>query len=139
MYPGNSGMAYPVWVLQSSVTLTPGMISPSSTYSALAMAFSSTVRQRHICTGSPRRAPAMDNSSNPRGVVGGSKQEEISITGSTPILMEMGRGRPSSSARRAMAPMCRIPGVKKMESSSRPRMHMRWMVTSLSPVSGWVA
>lgn len=73
------------------------------------------------------------------GVVGASKQEPISMAGSTPMLMEMGRRWPSCSARSAMAPMCRAPGVKKMDSSSLLWMHIRWMVTSLRPVSGWVA
>ena len=61
------------------------------------------------------------------------------MAGSTPMLMEMGRGLPSRSAASAMAPMCRAPGVKKMESSSFPWMHNLWMVTSWAPVSGWEA
>lgn len=81
----------------------------------------------------------MDSSLKPRGVVGGSKQEVTAMAGSTPMEMEMGRGCPSSVARSAMAPMCREPGCRKMDSWSLPWMHIRWMVTSDSPVSGWVA
>ena len=71
--------------------------------------------------------------------MGGSKQAPISMAGSTPMDTEMGRGRPSSSARSAMAPMWRLPGCRKMDSSSLPWMHSLWMVTSEQPVSGCVA
>ena len=139
VYPGNSGIAKPVWVFWSSLTLTLGTTSPSMTYSALAMASSSTVRHRHSFTGSPRSAPATDSSSYPNGVVGGSKQEPISMAGSTPMLMEMGSLRPSCSALSAMAPICLAPGVKKMDSSSLPWIQSLWIVTSWAPVSGWAA
>ena len=89
------------------------------TYSALAMADSRIVLQAHRRTGSPRSAPAMESSSKPSGVVGGSKQEVISIAGSTPMETEMGSGCPSSVARSAIAPICREPGCRKIESSSR--------------------
>ena len=81
----------------------------------------------------------MESSSKPSGVVGGSKQDVISIAGSTPMETEMGSGFPSSVARSAIAPMCREPGCRKIESSSRDWTHMRWMVTSEHPVSGCVA
>jgi len=55
------------------------------------MACSFTVRHFTIFTGSPRRAPAMDNSLKPRGVVGGSKQEHTDTAGSTPMDTEIGR------------------------------------------------
>ena len=71
-------------------------------------------------TGFPLSAPATDNSSYPNGVVGGSKHEPISIAGSTPILIEIGRFCPNSSALSAIAPMCLAPGVKNIESSSFP-------------------
>ena len=60
----------------------------------------------------------MESSLNPRGVVGGSKQESTLMAGSTPMETEMGSGCPSSVARSAMAPMCREPGWRKIESSS---------------------
>ena len=62
------------------------------TYSALAMACSFTVRHCTIFTGSPRSAPAMDNSLKPSGVVGGSTQEHTDTAGSTPMDTEIGRG-----------------------------------------------
>lgn len=52
----------------------------------------STVRQGHSSTARPRRAPAIESSSYPSGVVGGSKQEAISMAGSTPMLTEMAGG-----------------------------------------------
>ena len=103
------------------------------------MAFSFTVRQGHNSTGRLRSAPAMLSSLKPSGVVGGSKQAVTSIAGSTPMETEIGSGWPNSVARSAMAPIWRLPGCKKMESSSLDWMHIRWMVTSESPVSGWVA
>ena len=90
------------------------------TYSAFAIAISLTVKHLQSSTGSFLNAPATDNSSYPRGVVGASKQEPISIAGSTPILIEIGSFCPNSSARSAIAPMCLAPGVKKIESSSFP-------------------
>ena len=136
VYPGNSGIAYPVWLFWSSCTLTFGTTSPSITYSALAIARSFSVRHLQSLTGSPLRAPATASSSYPIGVVGGSKQEPIPIAGSTPILIEIGRRCPSSSALSAIAPMWRAPGVKKIDNSSFPWMQSLWIVTSLTPVSG---
>ena len=66
----------------------PGCTSPSMTYSALAMARSLIVRHCTSSTGFLRVAPAACNSSYPSGVVGGSKQDAISIAGSTPMLTE---------------------------------------------------
>ena len=48
---------------KSELKLFAGRISPSMTYSALAMQRSSTVKQRAILTGSPRSAPATLSSS----------------------------------------------------------------------------
>lgn len=64
--------------------LLPSIISPSITYSAFAIASSSIVIHFTNLTASFLSAPAIDNSLNPSGVVGGSKQEHIDIAGSTP-------------------------------------------------------
>ena len=128
-------MAFPVLVFWSSRTRLPGSSSPSITYSAFAMQFSLIVRHGASSTAWPRIAPAMDSSLKPKGVVGGSKQAAISMAGSTPMLIEIGKGLPSASAFSLMAPRWRAPGVKNMEISSLLCRHRRWMVTSDSPVS----
>ncbi len=68
------------------------------TISARAMPLALTETQSTSSTASPRMAPAMESSSKPSGVVGGSKQEPMEMAGSTPMLMEMGRGLPAFSA-----------------------------------------
>jgi len=118
VYPGNSGMAFPVLVLMSSRIRFPATNSPSMTNSALAMAYSSMVRHFAMRTGFLRSAPAIDSSLNPKGVVGGSKQEAISMAGSTPMLMLIGRFTPSRSAFSRNASRWRTPGVKNMVISS---------------------
>lgn len=58
------------------------------------------------------------------------------MAGSTPMEMEMGRGLPAASAFSLNTVRWRAPGTKYMEISSLPCRQRRWMVTSLSPVSG---
>ena len=139
VYPGNSGIAFPVFVFISSLTRLLGTNSPSITYSALAIAASSTVKHLTISTGFFLIAPAIDSSLNPIGVVGGSKHDAISIAGSTPILIDIGNGSPLSSAFFLNASKCLTPGVKNIDNSSFPCKHKRWIVTSPSPVSGSLA
>lgn len=72
------------------------------THSALAMAFSRMLTQgasRTARPSTPRRCQLVD----PSGVVGGSKQEAISIAGSTPMEMETGSGWFIPSAYSAIA------------------------------------
>ena len=139
VYPGNSGIAYPVLLFWSSFTLTFGITSPSITYSAFAIALSLTVKHLQSSTASLLSAPATASSSYPIGVVGGSKHEPISIAGSTPMLIEIGNLCPNCSALSAIAPICLAPGVKNIDNSSLLCIHRRWIVTSLHPVSGCVA
>ena len=124
VYPGNSGIALPVFVFWSSRTRTFGNNSPSITYSARARHCSLIVKQSVTSTASPRIPPAIPNSLNPKGVVGGSKQAAISMAGSTPILIEMGIGFPAFSYFCRKASKCR-PGTKYIEISSFDCKHRR--------------
>ena len=79
-------------------------------------------------------APATVSSSKPYGVFGASKDVDRKIAGSRPMFTETGSPLPCASALARNASMCRL-GAKKIDSSSRPCTHMRWMVTSV-PSSG---
>ena len=136
VYPGNSGIAFPESELTSSRIRAFGISSPSITYSAFAIHFSSMVRQDVSSTASPRIPPAAPSSLYPSGVVGGSKHDAISIAGSTPMEMEIGSGFPAASAFSLNTPRWRAPGTKYMEISSLLWRQSLWIVMSDSFVSG---
>jgi hypothetical protein len=81
-------------------------------------AFLVMVRHWVSSTGLFRMPPATESSLKPNGVVGASKQEAIAMAGSTPMLMEIGSGRPSASAFCRKISKWRAPGTKYMEIRS---------------------